>query len=81
MAEHAVQSAAMAHDEVTQHAPITNPLNVVVESQNGGRLVYKFVDEASGQVIQQIPSEAMIRMAEAINSILQDMISKQTRLK
>jgi uncharacterized FlaG/YvyC family protein len=55
-------------DEVVQHAPETRSVNVVVEMQAGNILVYKFIDEASGQVIQQIPADQMIKLSEGIET-------------
>jgi len=34
--------------------------------QPGNIMVYKFVDESSGKVIQQIPSEQMLNLSEAV---------------
>jgi len=46
-----------------------NSTNVLVEIRPGNIVVYKFIDEANGQVIQQIPSAQMLNLAEAIESI------------
>src|SRR4029079_9721143 len=55
------------HVEV--HAkPAVSPTNVLVEMQPGNIVVYKFVDESSGKVIQQIPSEQMLNLSEAVES-------------
>jgi uncharacterized FlaG/YvyC family protein len=48
--------------------PKVNPTNVLVEMQPGNIVVYKFVDESSGKVIQQIPSEQMLSLSEAVES-------------
>ncbi len=53
-------------DRVDQHQPDLPATNVVVEMQPGNVVVYKFVDEASGQLIQQIPSEEMLRLSQSI---------------
>ena len=42
----------------TQPKPEVSSTNVLVEMQPGNIVVYKFIDEASGRLIQQIPSEA-----------------------
>ena len=41
---------------------------VVAEMQPGNIVVYKFVDEASGQLIEQIPSEEMLNLSKALDS-------------
>jgi uncharacterized FlaG/YvyC family protein len=55
------------HVEV-QSKPAVSPTNVLVEMQPGNIVVYKFVDESSGKVIQQIPSEQMLNLSEAVES-------------
>lgn len=47
-----------------QPTPRTNPTNVLVEMQPGNIVVYKFIDEASGRLIQQIPSEQLLSLSE-----------------
>jgi len=59
--------AVKDHVEV-QPTPAVSPTNVLVEMQPGNIVVYKFVDESSGKVIQQIPSEQMLSMSEASES-------------
>jgi uncharacterized FlaG/YvyC family protein len=46
--------------------PEANSTSVLVEMQPGNIVVYKFIDEASGQVIQQIPSEQMLNLSENV---------------
>jgi uncharacterized FlaG/YvyC family protein len=53
-------------DHVDQHQPDLPATNVVVEIQKGNIMVYKFIDEASGRLIQQIPSEEMLKLSESI---------------
>jgi FlaG protein len=55
------------HVEV-QPQHVVSPTNVLVEMQPGNIVVYKFVDESSGKVIQQIPSEQMLNLSEAVES-------------
>ena len=56
----------MVEDHVeVQPKPAVSPTNVLVEMQPGNIVVYKFVDESSGKVIQQIPSEQMLNLSEA----------------
>jgi len=62
----APQVAPVSKDRVDQHHPDFSTTNVVVEMQKGNILVYKFIDESNGQLIQQIPSEGMLKISEAI---------------
>jgi hypothetical protein len=48
----------------TQPRPEISSTNILVEMQPGNIVVYKFIDEASGRLIQQIPSEQMLNLAE-----------------
>jgi hypothetical protein len=48
----------------TQSKP-EDSTKVVAEMQPGNIVVYKFVDAASGQLIEQIPSEQMMKLSEA----------------
>lgn len=52
------------HVEV-QPTPAVDPTNVLVEMQPGNIVVYKFVDQASGRLIEQIPSEQMLNIAKS----------------
>jgi hypothetical protein len=54
-------SATTDHVDIHQR-PVVSPTNVLVEMQPGNIVVYKFID-ASGQLIQQIPSEQMLNLA------------------
>lgn len=56
-------------DELVQQPPPSSSVNVVVEMQHGNVLVYKFIDGASGQLIQQIPAEQMLKLSEAVEAI------------
>jgi uncharacterized FlaG/YvyC family protein len=71
----AAAPAVQDHLEI-QPKPKVDPTNVLVEIQPGNIVVYKFIDEANGQVIQQIPSEQMLNLAAAIESN-----EKHTKLK
>ena len=57
-------------DEVVHKQVNLDSTNVVVEMQKGNVLVYKFIDEASGQLIQQIPSEQMLNFSDAVAAAL-----------
>jgi hypothetical protein len=58
-------AAATVKDRVeTQPKPEVSPTSVLVEMQPGNIVVYKFVDEASGRLIQQIPSEQMLKLSK-----------------
>jgi len=48
-----------------QPRPQANPTNVLVEMQPGDIVVYKFVDDANGRLIQQIPAEQLINLSES----------------
>ena len=50
----------------TQHESDPSSTNVVVEMQPGNIVVYKLIDEGSGRLIQQIPSEQMLNLAEPV---------------
>jgi hypothetical protein len=52
----------------TQPKPEISLTNVLVEMQPGNIVVYKFIDEASGRLIQQIPSEQMLNLSEIVPS-------------
>ncbi len=62
-------------DEVVQHLPGSGTVNVVIEMQQGNVLVYKFIDGSSGQLIQQIPAEQMLKLSAAVDP------QKSTKLK
>jgi len=55
-------------DRVETQQSKPNSMNVLVEMQPGNVVVYKFIDEASGRLIQQIPSEQMMNLAEPAES-------------
>jgi hypothetical protein len=60
-----VPATAAVKDRVeTQPKPEVSPTSVLVEMQPGNIVVYKFVDEASGRLIQQIPSEQMLKLSK-----------------
>ena len=52
----------------TQPKPEVSSTNVLVEMQPGNIVVYKFIDEASGRLIQQIPAEAMLNFSQPVES-------------
>ena len=58
------QPPAVITDRVDTHptAPVS-PTNVLVEMQPGNIVVYKFIDEASGRLIQQIPAEQLLNLS------------------
>jgi uncharacterized FlaG/YvyC family protein len=47
----------------------TNSTNVLVEMQRGNIVVYKFIDEASGRLIQQIPAEQLLNLSESAEAV------------
>jgi hypothetical protein len=52
----------------TQPRPEVSSTNVLVEMQPGNIVVYKFIDEASGRLIQQIPAEEMLNLSQPVES-------------
>jgi hypothetical protein len=63
----APKAAAVVQDQLeVRQKPVANSTSVLVEMQPGNIVVYKFIDEASGQVIQQIPSEQMLNLSENV---------------
>ena len=57
--------AAAVKDRVETHQkPEVSPTSVLVEMQPGNIVVYKFIDEPSGRLIQQIPSEQMLKLSK-----------------
>jgi uncharacterized FlaG/YvyC family protein len=67
---HAPEAKAPAvKDRVDMHPQAeVSTTNVVAEMQPGNIVVYKFIDGASGKVIQQIPSEQMLNLSEIVPS-------------
>jgi hypothetical protein len=66
---HVPQAAPAIQDHVETHQrPAVSPTNVLVEMQPGNIVVYKFIDEASGRLIQQIPSEQMLSLSSTDES-------------
>ena len=61
---HPAAAAPAIRDHVeTQPRPAVSSTNVLVEMQPGNIVVYKFIDEATGRLIQQIPSEQMLKLS------------------
>jgi len=44
--------------------------SVVVEIQKGNEVVYRFVDNSTGKLIEQIPSQQMLNFSSAIEKAL-----------
>jgi len=62
----APEAAPVVKDHVeVQHKVEASTTNVVVEMQPGNIVVYKFIDGASGRLIQQIPSEQMLNLSQS----------------
>jgi len=69
-------SAASAAVETGQPQP-PNPADyrlVIEDDQAAGCFVYKTVDWATGEVIQQIPREQILKLREADNYVAGDVI-------
>ena len=61
------EAAPTVVDHVETHPKAeVNLTNILVEMQPGNIVVYKFIDEASGRLIQQIPSEAMLNLSQSV---------------
>ena len=69
-------NAPTIKDEVVHRPPDTGSVNVVVEMQPGNVLVYKFIDGSNGQVIQQIPSDQILKLSQVVEAV-----HKSTKLK
>ena len=73
-----VPAAPAVKDRVeTQPKPEVSPTNVLVEMQPGNIVVYKFVDEASGRLIQQIPSEQMLKLSKVVEATTGETSTKE----
>ena len=59
-------ASSIPKDKVTQLQAAANSMNVIVEIQKGNILVFKFIDEASGRTVQQIPPQGMLELASEI---------------
>jgi hypothetical protein len=65
----APKAVAVVQDQLeVRQKPEVPSTSVLVEMQPGNIVVYKFIDEASGQLIQQIPSEQMLNLSENVES-------------
>ena len=67
--------AAPVDHKTAQAAPSMDPLgtanlHVIVDIQSGNRLVFKFVNPATGSVVQQIPAEQAVRFAQLLHAVL-----------
>ncbi len=60
-----VKAPAVRDHVDVQPKPEADSTNVLVQMQPGNIVVYKFIDQASGRLIQQIPSEQMIDISES----------------
>lgn len=64
-----VPAPAAVNDRVeTQPKAQVSPTSVLVEMQPGNIVIYKFIDEASGRLIQQIPSEQMLNLSRVVEA-------------
>lgn len=67
---------AVAPDPGAQSAPDPADLRLVIEDdQKAGCFVYKTIDWRTGEVIQQLPREELIKLREAVNYAAGDVIS------
>ncbi len=57
--------APAVKDRVETHQkPEVSSTSVLVEMQPGNIVIYKFIDDASGRLIQQIPSEQLLKLSK-----------------
>jgi len=74
--ENKVQRAAVApaapKDKVEQVQLDPRTTNVVVEMERNNTLVFKFIDEKTGKVIQQFPPEQMLHQNQIVPGEKQD---------
>ncbi len=64
-APHVSADAAVPKDKVVQKPLNITNTNVVVEMERNNTLVFKFIDETTGKVIQQFPPEKMVNQEQA----------------
>jgi len=70
--QHAAVASAAPNDKV-EHVQIDpRTTNVVVEMERNNTLVFKFIDEKTGKVIQQFPPEQMVHQNQIIPGKKQD---------
>ena len=70
--QHAAAASAAPKDKV-EHIQLDPPTtNVVVEMERNNTLVFKFIDEKTGKVIQQFPPEQMVHQNQIIPGKKQD---------
>jgi uncharacterized FlaG/YvyC family protein len=60
---HKAAAPAIEDHVETQQKPEVSSTNVLVEMHPGNIVIYKFIDEASGRLIEQIPSEQMLNLS------------------
>ena len=70
--EHAAAAPAAPKDRVEQVKIDPRTTNVVVEMERNNTLVFKFIDEKTGKVIQQFPPEQMVHQNQIIPGKKQD---------
>jgi len=74
--ENKVQRAAVApaapKDKVEQVQLDPRTTNVVVEMERNNTLVFKFIDEKTGKVVQQFPPEQMLHQNQIVPGEKQD---------
>lgn len=70
--QHAAVASAMPKDKVVQIAVDPRTTNVVVEMERNNTLVFKFIDEKTGKVIQQFPPQQMLHQNSIIPGKKQD---------
>jgi len=69
---HAAEASAPPKDKVEQVQIDPRTTNVVVEMEKNNTLVFKFIDEKTGKVIQQFPPGQMVHQNQIIPGKKQD---------
>ena len=70
--QHAAAASAAPKDKVERVQLDPRSTNVVVEMERNNTLVFKFIDEKTGKVIQQFPPEQMVHQNQIIPGKKQD---------
>lgn len=70
--QHAAVAPATPKDKVEQIQIDPRTTNVVVEMERNNTLVFKFIDEKTGKVIQQFPSPQMLHQSQTVPTKEQD---------
>jgi uncharacterized FlaG/YvyC family protein len=70
--QHAAIASAAPKDKVVETRLDLRGTNVVVEMERNNTLVFKFIDEKTGKVIQQFPPQQMVHQNQIVPAKKQD---------